>query len=219
MAPRPASIFAAFALALALLAPGALAQSCPKCGRDVSPDYRFCPYDGAAIPEPRCPKCGHALEREWSFCPFDGTARGGAAPAAAPADAAKPAPAPAAAAGAGAQDRLGGNPFDTIEALFRSIAAGDDAGIRRLYDWPRFFPEVRPADLDTEIAGYVKRLIERVKPTLEGSERQLVDVKLGRADARIKVSLRKVGTHAAIAEYDFTLVDAGRGWTIAAIKP
>src|SRR5437016_2363086 len=70
---RKTLAFAAAVLAIAALVLPALAQNCPKCGRDVGADYRFCPYDGSALPEPHCPKCDRALDREWSFCPFDGT--------------------------------------------------------------------------------------------------------------------------------------------------
>lgn len=233
---RKSLAFVLATLAIALLVMPALAQNCPKCGRDVGADYRFCPYDGTALPEPHCPKCDRALDREWSFCPWDGTAV--AKPhAAAEAPVAKPpAPAPStplvetlprsgpapeqsAVHSGDSGDKRATNPVDTIDALFRSIAASDEAGIRRLYSWSRFFPHATAAELEGQISSYVKRLVERVKPTLVGSERVPVDIKLGKADARIKVLVRKTSDHATVAEYDFTLVDEGKGWIIAGIKP
>jgi hypothetical protein len=215
--------------------------TCPMCGREVGADYRFCPYDGAAIPEPHCPRCDRTLARDWSFCPWDGTPLGpGAAappapPAAAP-GATPPRPAPARPAplvesvprsGPAPAERQrapeGGdrrkNPYDVIEDLFRAIAAGDQATIRSVYDWNRFFPEETDATREERVASYVARLVERVKPTLAGCDRLPVEIKLGRTDAKIKVLLRKSDTHAPVAEYEFALSNDGNGWAVVGIKP
>jgi hypothetical protein len=38
---------------------------CPQCKRSVSPDWRFCPYDGTKLPPApeKCPKCGAPLPK------------------------------------------------------------------------------------------------------------------------------------------------------------
>jgi hypothetical protein len=106
-----------------------------------------------------------------------------------------------------------------VDDLFRAIAAGDEAWIKRLYDWKKFFPDVAPRDLDAMVDAYVKRLVERVRPAIEGRERIPTRIALGSKDATIAVALRDRATRAITAEYEFTLADEGSGWTIVKIKP
>lgn len=202
--------------------------TCAKCERKMRRDWRFCPFDGTAI-GPRLAAPGAAPAPAAAAVP---------APAATPAPAAVPAAPPAAPraplvetlprpGAAPVETRLrepegerrSKSPYDTVEDLFRAIAAGDEAWIRRLYAWPRFFPKASEGEMDAEIDGYVKRLVERVRPTLAGRERRLSHIALGRADATITVELRDIASRAVVSEYEFKLADEGKGWAIVAIKP
>ena len=43
---------------------------CPKCGRNVSADFEYCPYCGTKLPKASyCPHCGALLPPGAKFCP------------------------------------------------------------------------------------------------------------------------------------------------------
>ncbi len=60
--------------------------ACPACERDISPDFRVCPYCQYVLAK-NCPKCNRAVEPEWSACPFCMTLLKQAPPATAAAEA------------------------------------------------------------------------------------------------------------------------------------
>jgi RNA polymerase subunit RPABC4/transcription elongation factor Spt4/uncharacterized membrane protein YhaH (DUF805 family) len=43
-------------------------QSCPSCGKPVSPGYKFCPHCGSPM-NLTCPKCGSKVDKDWNICP------------------------------------------------------------------------------------------------------------------------------------------------------
>ena len=48
-------------------------RSCPKCGKKVAEDMKFCPYCGITMPEiNRCQRCGKELQEDMTFCPYCG---------------------------------------------------------------------------------------------------------------------------------------------------
>lgn len=48
-------------------------RKCPKCGKNVAEDMKFCPYCGITMPEiNKCPKCGKELQEDMTFCPYCG---------------------------------------------------------------------------------------------------------------------------------------------------
>ncbi len=48
-------------------------RSCPKCGKKVAEDMKFCPYCGITMPEiNRCQNCGKELQADMTFCPYCG---------------------------------------------------------------------------------------------------------------------------------------------------
>jgi len=46
-------------------------QTCPKCQKQVSTTYVFCPYCAARL-HAVCPKCGKPTEENWKVCPHCG---------------------------------------------------------------------------------------------------------------------------------------------------
>jgi len=60
------------ASATVLSKPGPSKMFCARCGREVSPEFRFCPYCGAESKRFLCPKCGGELSSEYIFCPLCG---------------------------------------------------------------------------------------------------------------------------------------------------
>jgi len=50
--------------------------TCPHCGRELPPDFQFCPGCGNPVArEKRCPECDRVLEGEFAFCPYCGAAQ------------------------------------------------------------------------------------------------------------------------------------------------
>lgn len=46
-------------------------QTCPKCQKQVSVSYTFCPYCAAKL-HTVCPECGKPIEKDWKACPHCG---------------------------------------------------------------------------------------------------------------------------------------------------
>lgn len=42
---------------------------CPKCGKNVSEEFKFCPYCEFKLVKD-CPKCGKQLLNDWKACPY-----------------------------------------------------------------------------------------------------------------------------------------------------
>ena len=112
-----------------------------------------------------------------------------------------------------------GNPYDTVEDLFRAIAASDEGWIKKLYRWEIFFADSAPEKLDERVSDYARRLIAKVGPTLKGRERVPVDIKLTPEVSEMKVALRDVTSRAIVATYEFKLVRGADGWKITSIRP
>lgn len=156
-----AVVVAATAVVLAAVVPAAHARpNCPECGRELADSFRFCPFDGTALPQNRtCTACARPMDAQWRFCPYDGTrlertgertapvgppAAGQPPSSPAPAGAVAPGAAGAAAVArgpAGTAAAPAGNPLDTVEALLEAVREGEATRIRGLYDWERFFAE------------------------------------------------------------------------------
>lgn len=45
--------------------------NCPKCGKEISPEYALCPFCGQSL-KSTCPKCGKDVSPEFKLCPFCG---------------------------------------------------------------------------------------------------------------------------------------------------
>jgi hypothetical protein len=198
---------------------------CNSCGRDVDGGYRFCPFDGNRIEPAGCGSCGRALEPTWRFCPWDGTPTQREARPAAPETPGATAPPHDADAPPPTRENKRGhkNPYDTVDSLFSAIEQRDERRLRLLYDWARFLPPGEDKETTEEreqrIADYVERLLARVRPTLDGTQRRVTDMKLNRTEATLTVMLRRADTRAVVQEYRFTLSDSAQGWRITAIKP
>jgi hypothetical protein len=122
----------------------------------------------------------------------------------------------------GARDALEAarsNPMDTVDDLFRAIAAGDARWMRRLYRWDVFLAGVAPAELDAREAAYCDRLIARVKPTLAGRDRFPAHVALTADTADLTIQLRDRETRETIESYEFKLTKGEDGWKITLIRP
>lgn len=77
-------------------------RQCPSCGREVSEEFQFCPFDATPLVR-KCPACGRTWDNSFQFCPYDSTslsdspaAAGPAAPGIPPAVQPPPRPRPAA---------------------------------------------------------------------------------------------------------------------------
>ncbi len=54
-------------------------KKCPNCGKNISPDYKICPYCGTPITQPSeskmmisCSSCGKSISSDFNVCPFCG---------------------------------------------------------------------------------------------------------------------------------------------------
>jgi hypothetical protein len=165
--------------------------ACPACKRQVAADWRFCPWDGGALDEGAATKATALAPTSTATTPTRDSLEAARA-----------------------------NPIDTIEDLFRAIAAGDEQWIRRLYRWETFFGAAAdPATLEEKRADYSKRLIAKVRPTLAGRERFPSDIKLSPDVAELKIVLRDRATRAVAANYEFKLTRGDDGWKITSIRP
>ncbi|NLM16803.1 MAG: hypothetical protein GX221_03710 [Candidatus Riflebacteria bacterium] len=54
--------------------PKATAYTCEHCGKNVSSEYKYCPYCLTPVKKNSCAKCGRTLEPGWTGCPDCGTA-------------------------------------------------------------------------------------------------------------------------------------------------
>lgn len=56
--------------------PESLTISCPKCGKEISADYKFCPSCGqSTLAEKRCFSCNKLIPIDCAFCPHCGAAQ------------------------------------------------------------------------------------------------------------------------------------------------
>lgn len=46
-------------------------ETCPGCGKTLTPGFTFCPYCGKPT-KAACPACGKPVESEWKICPACG---------------------------------------------------------------------------------------------------------------------------------------------------
>ena len=44
---------------------------CPKCGKNVNEDFKYCPYCEFKLYKD-CSKCGKELRSDWKICPYCG---------------------------------------------------------------------------------------------------------------------------------------------------
>ncbi len=182
--------------------------TCPTCSAKLNDSTKFCPQDGTPLArDARCTTCNRQMQGDWSYCPYDATPLRKAEPA--NGTGSKPTTAPV----------IPGNPYDTVEGLFKAILAGEEDEIRELYHWPSFYPDKNGAELDEAIKGYVRRLIDNVRPTLANTKRETLDIKLGKDSAKIRVALLNAETRREIQVYSFDLVGSPEGWKIASINP
>jgi len=49
-----------------------LKPECPKCGMEISEDFRICPHCGFKL-KPTCPSCGKEISSDFKLCPYCGT--------------------------------------------------------------------------------------------------------------------------------------------------
>ena len=47
-------------------------NKCLKCGKELQPDWAFCPYCQHPV-RATCPKCGQKIEADWLYCPMCNT--------------------------------------------------------------------------------------------------------------------------------------------------
>src|ERR1041384_1656732 len=47
-------------------------RQCPSCGRQVSDEFQFCPFDATPLIK-KCPSCGRTWDIGFQFCPYDYT--------------------------------------------------------------------------------------------------------------------------------------------------
>lgn len=45
--------------------------ACPKCGKEISADFKLCPYCGVSLPL-ACPKCRKEVAEDFKLCPYCG---------------------------------------------------------------------------------------------------------------------------------------------------
>lgn len=69
--PKAIGFLAYFLLRKPLLIAGS--PSCPQCGTNVGPDFRFCPKCGYNF-TPSCANCGRSIQRDYVVCPYCGKA-------------------------------------------------------------------------------------------------------------------------------------------------
>ena len=48
--------------------------TCPNCGHEIKPNWKFCPYCEHKLAE-ACEACGELLKPDWITCPYCGTPR------------------------------------------------------------------------------------------------------------------------------------------------
>ena len=47
-------------------------RQCPSCGREVSEEFQFCPFDATPLVR-KCRSCGRTWDVSFQFCPYDST--------------------------------------------------------------------------------------------------------------------------------------------------